>query len=222
VREKKVIIAIAIVGDLMVINTLAGCGAIDFELDKNTKVTSTDKNRTDYVQEQQDEDINYADGIILEPDQIIEAEGYIDSEEICYRILISRKKSVEGEYDHVKDIFFVEKDNDVISLEVEYPSKLEAMDSDRYVFDACDFEAEFIDVTFDGNEDIVISLGHAGSHGDIVHCAYVYEDSKYVYISSFEEIANYRINEDEKCIESVVGEEVTKYAYINERFVSES
>jgi hypothetical protein len=95
------------------------------------------------------------------------------------------------------------------------------MDSDRYVYNACDFEAEYIDVTFDGKKDIVISLGHAGAIGDMVHCAYVYEDGKFVYVKSFEEIPNYSINEEEKCIEGAIHDEVKKYTYEDHEFVSD-
>ncbi|WP_248404827.1 hypothetical protein [Butyrivibrio fibrisolvens] len=71
--------------------------------------------------------------------------------------------------------FFVDDDGKEVSFDVGYPSKSDSMDSDRYVYNACDFEAEYIDVTFDGEKDIVISLGHAGVIGDTVHCAYADE-----------------------------------------------
>lgn len=159
--------------------------------------------------------------VSLESDQIIEAESYIDSEEECYRVSIGRKESVEGEYDHVKDCFFVNVDGKEISFEVEYPSKTASMDTDRYVFDACDFEAEYVDVTFDGQKDVVISLGHVGASGDMAHCVYVYEDGEFVYVKSFENIPNYSINEEEKCIEGVVNGEKTKYTYSDKEFVCE-
>ena len=49
---------------------------------------------------------------------------------------------------------------------------------DRYVNSGCDFSCGYIDVTFDGHEDIVISLGAAGNC--LVHCAYVYDNGEFV------------------------------------------
>lgn len=42
------------------------------------------------------------------------------------------------------------------------------------------FDAHLEDVTFDGNADLIISLGGAGVHGTPVACAYVYENDTFV------------------------------------------
>ena len=159
--------------------------------------------------------------VTLAPGQMVESEGYIDSDEKCYRVSIGRTESVEGEYDHLKDIFFIDDEGTTIQFDVEYPSKSMPMDSDRYVFNACDFKAEYVDVTFDGSKDIVIALGHAGAPGDKMYCVYVYENGEFVYIKSFEEIPNYAINVEEKCIEGEFKGVITKYIYSDHAFVAE-
>ena len=112
---------------------------------------------------------------------------------------------------------FQEEDGSVITIKVDYPSKGDDLDSDRYVGDICDFEAEFVDVTFDGHKDLVISLGNFGVQGAAGHCVYVYEDGDYVYKKSFEDIPNYAIDEVNQCITgSSRGNAVTYYDYVYE------
>ena len=130
-------------------------------------------------------------------------EGYGNSgwveDGTCYRVEINRKEDVEGEYIHLADYIFIREDTYKF-FKVTYPSKNEPYESDRYVYDACDFAVYYEDVTFDGNKDVVISLGHAGSRGTQIACAYVYEDGEFVYKKSFELIPNYVIDEEEKCV----------------------
>ena len=139
----------------------------------------------------------------------VQYEEYVNDDKDCYHVALQRKEEVEGEYRHVFDYFFVNG----TYLGVSYPSKSAKMDLDRYVFDACDFEVDYVDVTFDGNKDIVISLGHQGNVGTMVHCAFVYEDGLFEYVKSFESIPNYSINESDQCIEGEIGGTVTRYVY---------
>ena len=76
-------------------------------------------------------------------------------------------------------------------------SKKDDIKSDRYTYDDCDFQAEYVDITFDGKKDIVISLGYEETSGNMVHCAYVNDGGDFVYVKSFEEIPNYSINYEE-------------------------
>ena len=87
--------------------SLLGCGRTnDLHEDNNESVESNMKY-----------DVTLALG------QMIESEGYIDSDEKCYRVSIGRTESVEGEYDHLKDIFFIDDEGTTIQFDVEYPSK---------------------------------------------------------------------------------------------------
>lgn len=152
-------------------------------------------------------------------DEEIQNVGWIE-DNICYRVSIGRKYDIEGEYRHTRDYIIVNGEAST-SIEVTYPSKLDSTDFDRYVYDACDFEVKFVDVTFDGNKDIVISLGHQGVAGTRVSCAYVFDDGEYKYIKSFENIPNYEINDEEHCIEGSFGDKTWKYVYEDGIFKSE-
>lgn len=126
----------------------------------------------------------------------IEYTGWVDDDKNVFRIALKRHTPVENEYVHLKDYFIIKKDG-VQTLLVDYSSDL---DGDRHVFDACDFCAEYIDVNFDNNKDLVISLGHEGPHAYKKYCAYLYEEGEYQYEKSFEEIPNFEINNEEKVI----------------------
>ena len=149
-------------------------------------------------------------------------EELIGSDGECYHFSLQRPYDKEGEYRHFYDGFFI--DGNYIG--VFYASKSDDMDSERYVWDACDFEADLVDVTFDGNKDLLISLGHSGVHGELVYCAYVYEDGQYVYKKSFEKICNYSLDPENKTIKSTwysnaatTGE--ATYIYENGEFVED-
>ena len=155
--------------------------------------------------------------IDLPDDREIESHGWVDDDERCYRVRIDYKEQPENAYKHVEDFFYyIDDDESVISVYVSYPDK-DYPYSPRYVHDACDFDAKLEDITFDGHDDIVISLGHAGSHGDEVYCAYVYELGEFVYHRSFEFIPNPEVDAVNKRILSPAtynGEEmIESYRY---------
>ena len=142
--------------------------------------------------------------------------GWIDDAKECYQIGIRRSEDVEGEYRHLKDYFFVKKDDTVKTLEVTYPSKSDDPFSDRYPLDVCEFDAVYQDVSFDGNKDIVISLGN--SKYSSIHCAYVYESGEFQYKKSFENIPDYVVDEKSN---SILGRERSsfyQYKYMNGQF----
>lgn len=162
------------------------------------------------------------DVVKLTDEENVEYSQWVEEGQI-YRVAIERIQENPVEYSHLRDYFFIDTDDGINSFEVDYPSKLD-INADRYVYDACEFEADYIDVNFDGNKDIVISLGHQGSNGDMVSCAYVYENGEYVYKKSFENIPNYRIDNSEKLIIGTFSsgpyEHVDiKYAYQDGNFI---
>lgn len=153
----------------------------------------------------------------------LEFTEWVDDEHTVYRVGIQRDEISDTEYQHLEDYFFVLKDESVISFKVDYPSKSDDMDSDRYVFDACDFDAEYIDVTEDGNEDMIISLGHQGNRGTITACAYVYNEGGFVYTKTFEDIPNYDVSCGDgirgMITHNAVSFSVMRYKYENGEFV---
>lgn len=155
--------------------------------------------------------------VTLSETETIDRSEWIE-ENVCYRVSVERTTEVEGEYKHLADYIFVKEDT-VKYVKVTYPSKFEAMDADRYVYDACDFEVKYEDITFDGHKDIIISLGHQGAAGTCVSCVYVFSESDFVYVKSFELIPNYSINDTEKCIEGFYDNKTFKYQFVSGEFV---
>ena len=156
----------------------------------------------------------------------IEHEEWIDDEHTVYRVAIQNTNPDDGEYAHCMDYIYAKAlDGAVTCLVVDYPSK-SALYADRYINDVCEFDVVYQDVTFDGNKDILISLGRAGNQGAAIYCAYVYNENtgRYIYTPSFEDIPNYELNESEKCIygysrdSSVQNSKIT-YEYQDDEFV---
>lgn len=160
-----------------------------------------------------------SENIKLSDDKEIEYEGWLDQDKKCYRVAIQYKEEQVDKYNHAEDYFFFIMDDDIECVYVDYTK--EKIGSDRYVWNACDFEAYLEDVTFDENLDLIISLGHAGAGGDLVYCAYVYNDGKYIYTNSFEKIINYKIDRENKHIVSG-GSHNQVYEYNGEEFVEQT
>lgn len=193
---------------------LAGCADPKTNTGKETRIECEDA----------DIDAEIAKIMHLDEEKQIEYAEWVDEGKKLYHVSVGRSEENALEYSHLEDFFFTKENGDVISLAVDYPSKSAPMDSDRYVFEACDFKAEYIDVNFDGHEDIVISLGNQGSGGVSVSCAYVYEDGKFIYKKSFEEIPNYVIDNNEKVITGTYSHGYdqhveVKYEYKDQEFV---
>ncbi len=155
--------------------------------------------------------------IDLSEEELIEKAEWVE-ENVCYRVSIERTTEIEGEYKHLADYIFVKEDA-IKYIKATYPSKLESMESDRYVYDACDFEIKYEDVTFDGHKDITISLGHQGAAGTCVSCAYIFAEGEFIYVKSFELIPNYSVNAEEKCIEGYYKDKALKYEFRDGQFV---
>ncbi|MCR4567036.1 MAG: hypothetical protein K5769_03225 [Pseudobutyrivibrio sp.] len=150
--------------------------------------------------------------VILTSDEEFEDANWVDDEHTLFRVAIQRKEELEDYYLHKKDYFFAVENRKAISFMVDYPStSWKDKDSDRYVYSACDFNADIIDVNFDGYKDLVIFLGNQGSHGVSHYCAYIYKDGDYVYTPSFEDIPNYKLNEDKKVIEGWCPEDASSH-----------
>ena len=134
------------------------CESIEEEKEVSDSVS---QNNSDLKISCDDFEINNAidKELILSEDEEIEYVGWVEENEI-FRIAIKRKEECQNEYDHVRDYFFIKKDDFVHTLMIDYPSKQDSRDADRYAFDSCDFCAEYIDVNSDNNKDLVIALGH--------------------------------------------------------------
>lgn len=142
--------------------------------------------------------------VVLAEDTEIEGYEWVDEEKTCFRVRVRYQEPPEKSYQHKEDYFFFLKNEAVQQvLYVDYPSKEEIYLGDypeRYPEFVCDFDAHIEDVTFDGNGDLIISLGNAGVHGIPVSCAYVYENGVYRYEPTFEDIPTYEADAEQKII----------------------
>ncbi|MCM1496296.1 MAG: hypothetical protein NC089_10935 [Bacteroides sp.] len=165
----------------------------------------------------------------------IEVEGYewmqYDDEQVL-RVEIQYKESPINNYRHKEDYFlFITPDEAVsMTLVVNYEDKGIHIRFDEetecignhYLGEGCSFAAHFEDVTFDGNKDLIISVGNS-RHAEY-YCAYIYENGEFRYEKTFEHIPSYEINNDEKVIYGSDTDGVglfidTTYEYIDGAFV---
>lgn len=109
----------------------------------------------------------------------------------CYRVSITSDSTYFNDR-FTRDYFFFD-DEKIHPLIVEYPSDNDT-DTDRKVYNNCTFSAKFEDITFDGNDDLLISLGYVGIPEWECFCAYIYKDGQYEYNKSFEQIVDYKID----------------------------
>ncbi len=134
--------------------------------------------------------------------EMLENQGWLDETMRCYRVKIAYLEQPEKGYQHVRDYFFFTEAG-VEPLTVTYTNGNNTEEDEaRYVYAACDFLAYLEDVTFDGKDDLIISLGCLQTDSKRFNCAYIYEDGAYVYNQDFEEIPNYMIYEEGKVINS--------------------
>lgn len=129
--------------------------------------------------------------VYLSTTESIMYQDFIDDNHYCYRVCISSGSTNQNNR-LTRDYFFFNSEN-VKPLIVDYPSK-NVIDADRKVYNNCSFAAKFEDVTFDGNDDLLISLGYVGIPEWECFCLYIYKDGQYEYNNSFEKIVDYKID----------------------------
>lgn len=149
--------------------------------------------------------------VVLESSEEIEKMEWVDDEKRAFRVWIQYKEEdiPEHEYRHKRDYFFF-TDGVASSLMVDY-SPAGEIELDRAPESACDFDAHFEDVTFDGSDDLLIFLGHVGTCGAEVYIAYVCENGQYVYDNSFERIPEPKIDADNKLIKGWLRDSAARY-----------
>ena len=190
----------------------------DNTINPNNEQKNTDIGSVEIFTE--DEELNefIKESVTISSNEEIENLEWIE-DKVCYRVSIKRTHDIKGEYTHLRDYIFVNEGNDYTFINVTYPLRDDSMDSDRYVYGLCEFTVSYVDTTFDGEKDIVISLGYSGTKSIAVNCAYVNVDGEFIYVKSFEDIPNYSINEQEKCIDGWFEDDEYKFIYANGQFV---
>lgn len=180
----------------------------DIEEDQLTQISDeTDEKVESYIEEY----INLSDDTEIES-----CEWMKYGEEQVLRVAIQYKEQPENAYRHKEDYFlFINQDENVsYILFVDYGECL--------IGAACGFDAHFEDVTFDGEEDLLIFAGYF--KGTESYCAYIYENGEFRYESTFERIPSYEINaEKEEIYGSAAGGAMNfsdmTFKYINGEFL---
>lgn len=104
---------------------------------------------------------------------------------------------------HKEDYFiFINGDQESV-LQVGYEDKDIGM--------ACSYDAVFEDVTFDGNDDLLIWMGDFGPSS--IYCAFIYENGQYRYEESFENIPSYRVDTKNHVISGTSRNSATSHTY---------
>lgn len=81
---------------------------------------------------------------------------------------------------------------------------------DKPVGAACGYSAHFEDVTFDGNDDLLIWLGGNRAWS---YCAFIYENGQYRYEKSFENIPDYQVDAQNHVIRGMNPDSATSHTY---------
>lgn len=151
-------------------------------------------------------------------------------DEQVLRVKIQYKEQPENAYRHKEDYFlFITPDGNVSNvLEINYEDKGLAPFWDREtdcatqhkVGSACGFEAHFEDVTFDGEKDLLIFLGHSGNGSADACCAYIYENGEFRYERTFEHISYYKVDIENEVIYGYMRYSATSFADLTYKYVN--
>lgn len=152
---------------------------------------------TEFFYEEADKLKPLYEEISLEAGTEIEYFEWVGEGEHCLRVGICYEEEQEDAYQHKEDywFFYDEQGNFVQVLHEDYEG--------IHIGSGCDFDAHFEDVTFDGYEDLIVSVGDG--RYERYYTAYVYENGKYVYKKSFEQIPTYKVDAENKIITGEMG-----------------
>lgn len=158
-------------------------------------------------------DFSKSDAIRLSDNEKISEACWVE-DGVLYRVSIDYIDTPFDQYSRKTDWFFyVFEDGGVASFPIFYTTDSSPKKGQHQVFSACDFNVELKDVNFDGLKDILIGLGHAGAHGDVVCCAYINCGEEFIADYSFEKIPNYELDADK---EVVLGQYMDAYETVNQ------
>ncbi len=197
-------------------NTAGADENILLETDKNTE-SNEEENDIGKESERIDEKAEpYIEAYVnLSDDTEIEGCEWMQyGDEQVLRVKIQYKEQPENAYRHKEDYFlFITPDGNVSNvLEINY--------EDKYIGSACGFEAHFEDVTFDGEKDLLIFLGHSGNGAADACCAYIYENGEFRYERTFEHISYYKVDIENEVIYGYMRYSATSFADLTYKYVN--
>lgn len=123
--------------------------------------------------------------VVLDDDTEVEGVQWIEHDtNQCLRIRLQYKIQPKDRYRHKEDYFLLfDEDSEVTQvLRMDYENIKLGYGND--------FNAYFEDVTFDGNQDLLIHIGSWGSSQ--YYCAFIYDNGDYRREESFEKIPEYK------------------------------
>lgn len=197
--------------------------------DNNISVTENRKSNDKSEDKLNDVDISNYDmnnikksledaGYSIAEDEYIAGTEWVPSEQYqCLRIMTDYIEQPEDAYQHKADYFIFyddSKENIIDMLYINY--------TDKWLGSANDFKSYMTDITFDGREDLIISLGDSGASS--MYCAYINSDTGFRYEPAYSDIPSPKVNYENKTIEgwcrnSAISYTDFIYIYSNGQFI---
>ncbi len=215
--------------------SIFGCSAsdVDFENDSIQEYSENKDMNAEINELTKESALAYIEEyVMLDEKTEVEAYEWMETKDInILHVKIQYKELQEDMYRHKEDYFIFIKDGDVFQvLPVDYSDKGIHLrynegtpcEGNHELGEGCSFDAHFEDVTFDGNEDLLIWVGN--SRHASYYCAYVYENGIFRYERTFEHISSYQIDDQNKMIRSTDmkenGEQLELlYKFVDGKFV---
>jgi hypothetical protein len=141
--------------------------------------------------------VSSLDEIRLTVDSHVDFVRFVGEGHSCLQIGIAYDKVPENTWHDHKEDYFIFEDGTPI-LYVDYNDI--ATGGDRIVFAEPTFEAHFEDVTFDGQDELVVYRGVNGMSGMKMYSAYEYIDGEYEFFPAFEWLYTYTVDSTNETI----------------------
>lgn len=139
-----------------------------------------------------------ADELKISDDELIENVRWLNEEQSVLQIMIGEKQS--GQVKHERDVIYYSFENQISSFDIDYN-----VDGHRQPDENANYYAYLEDVTFDGQDDILISLGgdlkdESSADKYARSCLYECKEGKYEYNDKFEVLGEYSVKDFYKSI----------------------
>ena len=137
---------------------------------------------------------------------------WVDDEHTCFRVRLDYENKPEDVVDNYSgDYFFIINNGKVQQV-------IFSDYSDKNISSSGEHNAYFEDVTFDSDKDLIVGL-RCGT-ANCFSRAYIFNDGKYEYTPSFEEIPNYKINNENSEILGFSKDSACNYTYYHYNYVN--
>lgn len=225
---------------LLGILALAGCNStpvidvdLDFEMQAGTDADKETENlipeSIGYISENEALKVESYINEFIDLSDSTEVEGYewmqYGNKQVLH-VKIQYTDKPANNYQHKEDYFFFTTWDAPVDVSYEdkgiHVGTEDECLNNHCLGEGCDFDAHFEDVTFDGQMDLLISVGNS-RHAEY-YCVYVYENGAFRFEKTFEHIPSYVVDKDQELIYGFDTDGVelnyeTVYEYKNGEFV---